>query len=106
MSGPSMPHTTQELKAAIDAGKTGDKIPEGFDPGLSTLGTDDEAAGTPNSPRQVEMAIKLETRGAAAPPPEQSSDTSQRGMPVLWIVAAAFIAALAVIVFAAVHGRV
>ena len=101
-----MPHTTQELKAAINAGKTGDKIPEEFDPGLSTLGTDDEAAGTPNSPRQVEMAIKLETSGAAAPSAEQSSDTPRRNMPVLWIMAAAFIAAIAVVIFAVVHGRV
>ena len=35
-----MPDTTQQLKADIDAGKTGDKIDQGFDPGLAPLGTD------------------------------------------------------------------
>jgi len=34
-----MPPTTQQLKADIDSGRTGDKVVEGFDLGLSTLGT-------------------------------------------------------------------
>src|SRR5437762_9137480 len=34
------------LKHAIDAGRTGDKVP-GFDPGAAPLGTDEESAGTP-----------------------------------------------------------
>ena len=102
---PPMAHTTQELKADINAGKTGDKVPEAFDPGLSTLGTDDEAAGTPNTPEQVATAIRLETRNAAAQPPEQSSDAPQRRMPALWIMGAAFVAVLAVIAFAALYGR-
>src|SRR5690349_11009647 len=33
------------LKHAIDAGRTGEKIP-GFDPGAAPLGTDEESAGT------------------------------------------------------------
>ena len=56
MAGP----TVQQLKADIDNGKTGDKNAEGFDLGLSTLGTDDEAAGTPNTAQQIAEARKLE----------------------------------------------
>ena len=36
--------TTAMLKADIDSGRTGDKVAH-YDPGLSQLGTDDEAAG-------------------------------------------------------------
>ena len=51
--------TTQQLKADIDNSKTGDKNAEGFDLGLSTLGTDDEAAGSPNTPEQVALVCFL-----------------------------------------------
>ena len=54
--------TTAQLKADIDSGSTGDKIGV-FDPGLSPLGTDDEAAGTPASPERIRLARRLE--GAA-----------------------------------------
>ena len=47
--------TTAQLKGDIDSGRTGDKNPA-FDPGLSPLGTDDEAAGTPPSPERVDLA--------------------------------------------------
>ena len=41
--------TAQELEGAIDRGHTGDKVAF-FDPAASPLGTDDEAAGTPETP--------------------------------------------------------
>ncbi|HEX2127143.1 MAG TPA: hypothetical protein VHF45_11365 [Thermoleophilaceae bacterium] len=47
--------TTAQLKADIDSGATGDKN-EVFDPALSPLGTDDEAAGTPPSRQRIELA--------------------------------------------------
>lgn len=47
--------TSAQLKGDIDSGRTGDKN-EVFDPGLSPLGTDDEAAGTPPGPDQVDLA--------------------------------------------------
>ncbi len=100
-----MPPTTQQLKADIDSGKTGDKVVEGFDLGLSTLGTDDEAAGTPNTPEQVAMARALEKRNAPRPPAEQSANVSKRGQPVLWVIAAVFAAVLAVLVLAVLAGR-
>ena len=49
------------LKGDIDSGRTGDKN-EVFDPGLSPLGTDDEAAGTPNTPARVKLARAQETK--------------------------------------------
>jgi hypothetical protein len=50
------PRTTDQLRAQIDRGDTGEKV--GFpDPAASPLGTDDEAAGTPNSPAQVAAGV-------------------------------------------------
>ena len=60
--------TTAQLKAEIDAGATGDKI-AAHDPGLSPLGTDDEAAGRPPEPARIAAARTRETdpaRRAAA----------------------------------------
>jgi hypothetical protein len=47
--------TSAQLKGDIDSGRTGDKN-EALDPGLSPLGTDDEAAGFPPKPEQVDLA--------------------------------------------------
>ena len=47
--------TTAQLKGDIDSGATGDKVGV-FDPGLSPLGTDDEAAGTPAQPDATRLA--------------------------------------------------
>ena len=47
--------TVAQLKDDIDSGRTGDKVAFS-DPGLSSLGTDDEAAGRPNSPERVALA--------------------------------------------------
>lgn len=52
--------TLPQLKAEIDSGRTGDKNPV-QDPGLSPLGTDDEAAGRPAEPERVAMARQAET---------------------------------------------
>ena len=100
-----MPPTTQQLKADIDAGKTGDKVAEGFDLGLSTLGTDDEAAGSPNTPEQVALARALEKRHAPKPAAEQSANVSRPGQPALWMVIGAFVLLLAVLALALVNGR-
>ncbi len=52
---------TAMLKADINSGRTGDKN-EVFDPGLSPLGTDEEAGGTPLKPEQIRQARLDETR--------------------------------------------
>lgn len=100
-----MANTTQRLKGDIDAGKTGDKIPQGFDPGLATLGTDDEAAGTPNTPHQVAMARELEQRNAPAQPLEQGADTRRPGRPATWIIVAVGVVVLLVLGAALLGGR-
>lgn len=97
--------TTQQLKGDIDAGKTGDKVEEGFDLGLATLGTDDEAAGTPATSGQVKAAIAGATRDAPRPPPEQSAIETQRGLPAVWIIVGALVVVLAVIGAAVWFGR-
>jgi hypothetical protein len=51
--------TSAMLKGDIDSGHTGDKTGV-FDPGLATLGTDDEAAGRPPGTRRVAMARHFE----------------------------------------------
>lgn len=85
--------TTQQLKADIDSGKTGDKIDDGYDLGLSALGTDDEAAGTPPTPQEVAMADRLE-RAAPAQPAEQGARNPVPGFPAVWVIVAAFVAVL------------
>lgn len=56
---PSAEPTTAQLKAEIDSGRTGDKV-SAYDPGLSPLGTDDEAAGHPPGPDRVAIARRSE----------------------------------------------
>ncbi len=94
-----MPQTTQQLKSDIDAGKTGDKIDEGYDLGLSALGTDDEAAGTPATPQEVAMARRLE-RAAPGQPAEQGARNPARAFPAVWIIVAAFVAVVIALAFA------
>jgi succinate dehydrogenase / fumarate reductase, cytochrome b subunit len=69
--------TAQELKGAIDAGRTGDKVVS-FDPGAASLGTDDEAAGTPDTPERVALAMRQELKHGQARDPTTAED-SRRG---------------------------
>ena len=68
--------TAQELKGLIDSGRTGDKV--SFpDPGAAPLGTDDEAAGTPDTPARVAMAIRQELRNSWADNPTSSAPVQE-----------------------------
>jgi len=100
MAGP----TVQQLKSDIDNGKTGDKNAEGFDLGFSTLGTDDEAAGTPNTAQQIAEARKLE-RARPRQPAEQSAMLPTPGYPAVWTVVGAFAAVVITMALAAISGR-
>jgi hypothetical protein len=51
--------TSAKLKHDIDRGRGGDKI-DAIDPAAAPLGTDDEAAGTPPTRRELEMAHRSE----------------------------------------------
>src|SRR5215213_10037045 len=70
---PSDQPTTAMLKTDIDSGRTGDKIGE-LDPGLSSLGTDDEAAGRPPSAFRIALARYHETVGRWTASGKNSSD--------------------------------
>jgi hypothetical protein len=76
--------TTAALKAEIDSGRTGDKNPA-HDPGLSPLGTDDEAAGAPPSSFRIALARKAEVvqRWTARGTP--ASNNQSDGFPRLFV---------------------
>jgi len=71
--------TTAMLKADIDSGATGDKV-KAYDPGLSQLGTDDEAAGNAPSHERIALARKTE----AAPP--RVRNASRPHGPNAWVL--------------------
>jgi succinate dehydrogenase / fumarate reductase cytochrome b subunit len=57
--------SAQELKGLIDSGRTHDKV--SFpDQGAAPLGTDDEAAGTTDTPARVTLAIREEINNSRA----------------------------------------
>lgn len=75
--------TAQELKGDIDSGRTGDKVAT-YDPGAAPLGTDDEAAGTPDTPDRVALAIRQELgNGRASDPHRPKSPNIQIYRPQL-----------------------
>jgi hypothetical protein len=59
--------TAERLRADIDAGHTGDKVPAS-DPAMAPLGTDEEAAGAPPSAEAVAQARGYETSTPVAQP--------------------------------------
>ena len=69
--------TLEQLRADIDSGRTGDKIPAP-DPAIAPLGTDDEAAGLAPSPEIIDLARKLENRRVRHAP--------ERGLGSAWIM--------------------
>jgi len=86
--------TTAMLKGDIDSGRTGDKV-EVFDPGLSPLGTDDEAAGRPASAFRVALARRYEglERWAQGARKTGAAHTKRDQYPVVFL---AFIVAVSV----------
>ncbi|QFU18008.1 hypothetical protein GDR74_03745 [Microvirga thermotolerans] len=92
---PSDTPTVEMLKADIDSGRTGDKNSV-YDPGLASLGADDEAAGTPASPFQVALARLSERtlRWSKGARPVGATHHKDEGFPVLFV---SFIAAVAVV---------
>lgn len=91
--------TLAQLKDDIDKGRAGDRARTG-DPGLSMLGTDDEAGGHPNSPelidqmRQIEGARSSGPTGSGAP---ATHDQRQKPFPTAVVIAVAVVVALALL---------
>lgn len=93
---PSDNPTTAMLKGDIDSGRTGDKNPV-FDPGLSSLGTDDEAAGRPPSAYRVALARRYETveRWIGNARKSGAAHNKRDGFPVLYV---GFIVAVGIVI--------
>ena len=72
--------TVEQLRADIDSGRTGDKVPS-HDPAAAPLGTDDEAGGTSLSPEVIAQA-----RGVETSRPHQARPRS--GLGSAWILVA------------------
>ncbi len=88
--------TSAMLKGDIDSGRTGDKN-EVFDPGLSPLGTDDEAAGTPPETHRIRLARHYETvQRWLVNRKTSAAHNKDDGVPVVFI---GFIAAVALVLF-------
>ena len=75
-SGDAPRETADRLRADIDRGRTGDKVPV-TDPAAAPLGTDDETAGTPPTAAEVAAA----RAGLDTPGPPQPS----RGLRGSWV---------------------
>jgi hypothetical protein len=90
---PGAPHrgNTEQLRAAIDRGLTGDKVCWS-DPAAAPLGADDEAAGTPPSAADVSAAHSAELR----PDWEQRGPLRTSGAPLI-IVGVIAVTAIAII---------
>jgi hypothetical protein len=78
--------TSAMLKGDINSGRTGDKV-EVHDPGLSPLGTDDEAAGHPPSAFRVALARFHETtaRWKSGSRPAGGAHNTLDGFPVIYV---------------------
>ena len=95
-----------ELRGDIDRGLTGDKVAV-LDPAAVPLGTDEEAAGTPVDPavifqvRSRELEQGQQVRHAARVRTPETKGATQ------WVLIAAFILALAAMVWLGIqHGRI
>jgi hypothetical protein len=87
------------LRADIDQGRTGDKIPLS-DPAASPLGTDDEAAGTPATAARAATARHDEVKSAPRTPPELAQNGFlTHNWPFIVMAVAAALAIVVVIIF-------
>jgi hypothetical protein len=79
------------LRAEIDSGRTGDKVPVA-DPAAAPLGTDEEAAGTPTVPEAIAQARQRETVRRHAPRPRRGLGHAWVQIALVAVVAGALIA--------------
>jgi hypothetical protein len=100
--------TTAQIKDDINSGRTGDKV-AGVDPGLSPLGTDDEAGGSTFDPEWIERTREQELAGrpgnatpnAATPELQPNARIGpQRNLVLAAVVGAAAALLLAVLLLA------
>jgi hypothetical protein len=79
------------LRADIDSGRTGDKVPAA-DPVAAPLDTDEEAAGTPMAPEAIAQARQRETVRRHAPRPRRGLGDGWIQIAIVALLAGVFIA--------------
>jgi hypothetical protein len=87
----SLPENAARLRADIDSGRTGDKVPAA-DPAAAPLGTDEEAAGTPTAPEAIARARQQETLRQHAPRPRRGLGHAWVQIAIVALIAGALIA--------------
>ena len=76
--------TTAGLRHDIDRGRGGDKV-DNIDPAAAPLGTDDEAAGKPPSPAEIQLAYRHEIgRGVSSERDDDHGVTIYLTVVLLW----------------------
>jgi hypothetical protein len=90
MAGPRV--TTERLRKDIDAGRAGSKV-DYPDPAAAPLGTDDEAAGTPSTQKQIRSAHQQEVSSS----PVQTKQELDAGVYVYAVLMVVIVAALCAI---------
>ena len=93
------PAAASRLKAAIDRGLTGDKVP-GFDPAAAPLGTDAETAGAPPGTAEPPLpeGARADPAGLAADPGGTDRRRYRAQDRMVWPVIAGLMIAIAIIV--------
>jgi hypothetical protein len=79
------------LRADIDSGRTGDKVP-GADPAAAPLGTDEEAGGTPTAPEAIAQARQQETARPHETRPRRGPGHAWIQIAIVALLAGVFIA--------------
>lgn len=97
-SKPGKPPNADQLRAAIDSGKTGDKV--AFpDPAAAPLGTDAEAGGAPPAAGELHQAYTAEAGSTSRGSPRRGGRALPALLGFLGLIAVA--AAVTVLIFAA-----
>lgn len=88
-------NTVLQLKDDIDSGRTGDKNATA-DPGMASLGTCDEAAGTAPTPERVALAREQEKKiGRIA----TAADKPESNLPIVAMIGVVVVVAVVVVAF-------
>jgi hypothetical protein len=91
--------TSDRLRADIDRGRTGDKVPMS-DPAAAPLGTDDEAAGASPSRGRMAQAYRTEAAKAGRRTDEHAARTLKPSYGVLVAICALVVAMVAALLLA------
>ncbi|WP_439409643.1 hypothetical protein ACNJX9_17145 [Bradyrhizobium sp. DASA03076] len=95
MLDPEVPiETTDQLRIAIDQGGGRDKV-DAADPSAAPLGTDDEAAGSPENAAQVRLAAAQEVRGRRAAERQRNSGIGS----AWWLIGYSVFMALSILAY-------